>query len=250
MGKSHYTDASAGTGKTYSLTHKVAHLIKSGTLAPEKAIITTFTKAAAAELKTRTRGVLYSEKAFDAADRFDRSFVGTIDSLAFSFIQRYWQALGLSPGSRVLEEDATKTYASEFLHEGIINDDDHKLFNDIFLWFKPTEFVGGKNDFNYNFWRDDILNIVNAAIANGKAVEELSADAKTCVSVIKDVIGNGKSRSYMNESVNELVSVTRDYLESVKDPSKKTNKRRFELVDILEKSEFLSSSWSVAPGER
>ena len=249
MGKSHYTDASAGTGKTYSLTHKVAHLIKSGTLAPEKAIIPTFTKAAAAELKTRTRGVLYSEKAFDAADRFDRSFVGTIDSLAFSFIQRYWQALGLSPGSRVIEEDATKTYASEFLHEGIINDDDHKLFNDIFLWFKPTEFVGGKNDFNYNFWRDDILNIVNAAIANGKAVEELSADAKTCVSVIKDVIGNGKSRSDMNESVNELVSVTRDYLESVKDPSKKTNKRRFELVNILEKSEFLSSSWSVAYDE-
>lgn len=44
-------EASAGTGKTYSLTHIVLRLIVEERIAIERLLLVTFTKAAAAELK-------------------------------------------------------------------------------------------------------------------------------------------------------------------------------------------------------
>lgn len=38
-----YINASAGSGKTYTLTHKLAELIKSGHVRSEQVIMTTFT---------------------------------------------------------------------------------------------------------------------------------------------------------------------------------------------------------------
>ena len=45
-------EASAGTGKTYTITHLVLRLILEGVPA-ERILVTTFSKAAAAELKDR-----------------------------------------------------------------------------------------------------------------------------------------------------------------------------------------------------
>ena len=42
-----YINASAGSGKTYTLTHKLAELIKSGHVRSEQVIMTTFTVKAA-----------------------------------------------------------------------------------------------------------------------------------------------------------------------------------------------------------
>ena len=46
-----YISASAGSGKTYSLTKALTEAIQQGKVEPENVILTTFTKAAASEFK-------------------------------------------------------------------------------------------------------------------------------------------------------------------------------------------------------
>jgi DNA helicase II / ATP-dependent DNA helicase PcrA len=49
--------AGAGTGKTSTLAHRVAHLILTGTL-PERILLLTFTRRAAAEMTNRAQRIL------------------------------------------------------------------------------------------------------------------------------------------------------------------------------------------------
>lgn len=49
--------AGAGTGKTRTLTHRIAHGVRVGAYAPERVLAVTFTRKAAGELQTRLRGL-------------------------------------------------------------------------------------------------------------------------------------------------------------------------------------------------
>ena len=53
-----YIDAGAGSGKTYKLTHLLSDLLAEGKVNPSQVIATTYTRAAAAEIKDRARKVL------------------------------------------------------------------------------------------------------------------------------------------------------------------------------------------------
>ena len=53
-----YISAGAGSGKTYTITHHVADMIQGEEkLNPEQVIVTTYTKAAAQELREKTKNV-------------------------------------------------------------------------------------------------------------------------------------------------------------------------------------------------
>ena len=54
----HFLEASAGTGKTFTIEHLVVRLIIEASLSIEKILIVTFTRAATRELKVRIRGAL------------------------------------------------------------------------------------------------------------------------------------------------------------------------------------------------
>lgn len=85
-----YINASAGSGKTYTLTHKLAELIKSGHVRSEQVIMTTFTVKAANEMKEEAKKVLYENGLFEAANQLDQAMIGTIHSVANSLIKKYW----------------------------------------------------------------------------------------------------------------------------------------------------------------
>ena len=89
--------AGAGTGKTNTLAHRVAHLIAEGAN-PQRILLLTFSRRAALEM-TRRASRIVGEMA--TAVRLPWS--GTFHSIANRFIRRYAASLGLSPQFSVLD---------------------------------------------------------------------------------------------------------------------------------------------------
>ena len=110
-----YISAGAGSGKTYKLTHELADLIIKGKVKPEGIIMTTFTIKAASELRERAKAVLYEKGLFDEAERLDQSLIGTVHSVAYALIQKYWYYLGISPDLQVMTDEDTSFYISQSL---------------------------------------------------------------------------------------------------------------------------------------
>ncbi len=93
--------AGAGTGKTATLVHRVAWLIAQGT-EPDRILLLTFTRRAAAEMIRRVEGLLrklsHPPKTRSAARSSPgRIWGGTFHAIATRLLRRYGKAVGLSP---------------------------------------------------------------------------------------------------------------------------------------------------------
>lgn len=91
--------AGAGTGKTATLVHRVAWLIAGG-VAPERIVLLTFTRRAAAEMIRRAGSVLQKLRDLQqAGDRqgqaVGRVWGGTFHAIATRLLRRYGRAIGL-----------------------------------------------------------------------------------------------------------------------------------------------------------
>ena len=155
-----YINASAGSGKTYTLTHKLAELIKSGLVRPEQVIMTTFTVKAANEMKEEAKKVLYENGLFEAATQLDQAMIGTIHSVTNSLIKKYWFFLGLSPDMGVMAEEDTQFYISQSLSELPT----HEELNQLHAFCESVGiqygYFSGKNGLNYDFWKSDIEKVI------------------------------------------------------------------------------------------
>ena len=97
----HLIEASAGTGKTYSLIHIVLRLIVEEQIPIERLLVVTFTKDATAELRLRIRGILIkAAEAFAQATKNDPRY----DATLLELIEK-WRAAGVSADvfSRAIE---------------------------------------------------------------------------------------------------------------------------------------------------
>ena len=99
--------AGAGTGKTNTLAHRVAHLVLSG-VAPEKILLMTFSRRAAHEMIRRARRIvakaMTGDEASDEAPAIARlAWAGTFHSIAVRLLRRYAEQLGLQRAFSVLD---------------------------------------------------------------------------------------------------------------------------------------------------
>ena len=88
--------AGAGSGKTRTLTAKIAYLIKNG-YAPERILAITFTNKAAEEMKSRLVALTGM-----SADRFP--WVRTYHSACFRILKKHCQVLGFQPPLQIYSE--------------------------------------------------------------------------------------------------------------------------------------------------
>src|SRR4051812_32565334 len=94
--------AGAGTGKTNTLAHRVAHLILKGA-DPGRILLLTFTRRAAAAMAKRAERIcaarLGSEGTF--GDRLE--WAGTFHAVGARLLRDYADAVGLEPGFTILD---------------------------------------------------------------------------------------------------------------------------------------------------
>ena len=96
--------AGAGTGKTNTLAHRVAHLALEG-VAQERLLLLTFTRRAAAEMGRRAERIVASALAEQggASQPVRLPWSGTFHSVANRLLRRHAQRAGLEPGFTVLD---------------------------------------------------------------------------------------------------------------------------------------------------
>src|ERR1051325_1912144 len=87
--------AGAGTGKTRTLIHRVAHLLSTG-VAPERILLLTFTRRAAQEMLSRAERLVGSASA--------RVHGGTFHSTAHRLLRRYGQPAGLPSDFSIMDQ--------------------------------------------------------------------------------------------------------------------------------------------------
>jgi len=86
--------AGPGTGKTRTLTHRIAYLVGDYEVKPEECLAITFTRRAAEQMRSRLAELL-------PADQAQRLPVMTFHALGYSLLRRYGERLGLGPSVRV-----------------------------------------------------------------------------------------------------------------------------------------------------
>jgi ATP-dependent exoDNAse (exonuclease V) beta subunit len=94
--------ASAGTGKTYRLMELVEKALLAGECRPEELMAITYTKKAAAELKTRVRQKLLESGNIDLAYAMNSAKIGTVHSVCSELLSKFAYEAGNSPYQRVI----------------------------------------------------------------------------------------------------------------------------------------------------
>ncbi len=113
--------AGAGTGKTNTLAHRVAHLVLHGT-DPARILMLTFTRRAAQEMVRRTQGIV-AEMLAERGTVGDRSVVsrlvwaGTFHSVGTRILRLFAKQLGLDPHFSVLDRSDAADLMDVIRHE-------------------------------------------------------------------------------------------------------------------------------------
>ena len=99
--------AGAGTGKTHTLAHRVAHLITGGA-DPRRILLLTFTRRAAAEMSRRVERILMRARTLPAAARTANGgliWTGTFHAIANRLLRLHAADAGLDPAFTVLDRE-------------------------------------------------------------------------------------------------------------------------------------------------
>jgi DNA helicase-2/ATP-dependent DNA helicase PcrA len=111
--------AGAGTGKTMTLAHRVAHLIIQG-VSPERILLLTFTRRAAQEMTRRVEAIVrqaVSGKNMPPMSQGILPWSGTFHSVANRLLRRYAHNLGLDPAFSVLDRGDSADVMDIVRHE-------------------------------------------------------------------------------------------------------------------------------------
>lgn len=154
-GETLLVSAAAGSGKTAVLTERIIDrlLEEDNALDLSSVLVVTFTKAAAAELKTRIRAALDREIAKNPDNKrlqtqlfeVNRAKICTIDSFCLDLIRAHFDTLGLSPRVSVSDEASANLLCKNVMNDliddyfdGRITDEEEQIpdfgaFSDLFV---------------------------------------------------------------------------------------------------------------------
>ncbi len=92
--------AGAGTGKTTTITARAAHLIVNG-IKPDRILLLTFTRRAAADMKSRVRD--FAAQVLNGA-KLDLPWAGTFHSIGARLLRKHGRVIGLKPSFTIMDQ--------------------------------------------------------------------------------------------------------------------------------------------------
>lgn len=225
-----YINAGAGSGKTTRLTEILSQKLGSKEYKPSEVILTTFTELAASEFREKSRERLYNDKHADVAAELDSATIGTVHSVALSFIQKYWYLIGVSPDMKVMSEDDLQVYISESLGD-CVEKEDLEFFRSYGSFFDLKD---SQSHVDLDFWKDHLLAVIDKVNNYDVDIEQSKTDS---CNVVEKVFN---SKTLLNRSLLEgFIKVLSQQIEGYA----KTNKDKYQpILDVLTSSKVSYAS--------
>ena len=186
-----FVRAGAGSGKTYRLTQDISRMIREGKCRAEEIILTTFTRAAAKELREKVRSTLYAEGLYEAAMNIDNAAIGTIHSIAYQLVSRYWYLLGVSANVAILDDENSKFCISQSI-SSLPSEKDLELFDNVCKSFNVQSTVDNISEQDPLFWKSELVDLISKTVELNIGKAELEKAREDSKALMTDVIGFSK----------------------------------------------------------
>lgn len=171
-----FISAGAGSGKTFTLTEKLAGLLADGNIQPQGVIATTFTRLAAGELRERVRSTLMQSGQSHLANQMGQAAINTVNGVCGELLKRFCFEAGLSPEQTVLDELEAGHLFGQATDQVMENNDQQiRKLNELALRLSIED--RGKL-----LWRGHVKSIADAARANNCEVSQLPQFAEQSIS--------------------------------------------------------------------
>ena len=180
-----FISAGAGSGKTYTITTDVAKMVKDHQLNPDQVIMTTFTKAAAQELREKAKNELAKLGLHREAQQMEHALIGTVHSVANTFLTKYWYLLGIMPDAAAMEESELQMYRDHSLRGLLETKDRTFLYHYAETYNIPYDHSEHKSGVNYEFWKKDLCQVLDYIQWYSISDEQLKKSIDTTESFIK-----------------------------------------------------------------
>ena len=220
-----FVSAGAGSGKTYRLTQKIAQMITGNKCKAEEIILTTFTEAAAKELREKVRSTLYSKGLYEAAMNIDNAAIGTIHSIAYQFVSRYWYLLGISANVSIMDNEGSKFCISQSL-ASLPSEADMNLFDNVLNSFNVKKTVNNIPVSDPDFWKKDLKNIIDKTVELCIDEEQLEEAREESKKLINEVMGSVNRFDIEDDRIKRLKKLAEDIL--TEDALPATNRNKIE----------------------
>ena len=215
MGNIQFINAGAGSGKTYTLTKMLCERLAKGAK-PSEFVLTTYTKAAADEFRSKIKSRLIEEGMSEVLPLVESAHIGTIHSVAQSYIEKYWYLLDMSPALSVKEEDEMKTFRSHAL-ETAASEDDLSFFYDYATMLDIKKNDGTSSKLNPDFWKDLVIDLVDKLRLYGFESEHLESFKQSSIEVVKDVC---PAYTMKMDELKDVAAALYDYFDTIKSKAK------------------------------
>lgn len=202
--------AGAGSGKTYRLAEEVFDAVSSGRARPEGIILTTFTKKAASELRSRVSARLIARGQQEYARKMAGALIGTVHSICGQLLQDFAFDLGLALKQTVLDEEASRGLFNRAIADAVSDSEQSALYR-ISVMLELED------------WRDTIRALADLVRVNGIDPATLPQWADTSVGSLLDGFKEDPNgRETLLAEVDRATAELRQLVESGADTTKKT----------------------------
>lgn len=227
--------ASAGSGKTFTMINKLVALIVYYHVNIDDLLVVTFTNSAGEELKQKLYNGLLKElsttqntsidkdKLYNDLERINTCDIGTLHSVCFKYIMKYFYKCGVSPTSSILSEEDTNYLLNQAINNVIDGYADDDVFYTLF-----NAYSSKRNNLK-------IINIIKSIYSFLQSIPNVDY-------FVDKIINNEKNKQLdTNICANYIVSTLKDSFNE----SEKTFKELLIEAESLKLEKYVESIGSI-----
>ena len=234
-----FVSAGAGSGKTYRLTQDIARLIDEGKCKAEEIVLTTYTDATAKELREKVRSTLYSKGHYEAAMNIDNAAIGTIHSVAYQFVSRYWYLLGISANVSILDREGSKLCVTQSL-AALPTEEDLQLFDTMCKSFNLT--IPRTSQLDLDFWKRELKNIIDKTVElciDERELEQVREESKTLIANVLTWNGFNITNDTISAVLKHLPPIFDSIVDHARTDQEERRRVMYDSLKDLKTSNFL-----------